>query len=235
MSDPETEPVRPTTPATETEMEFQAQHLAEENDELKMVNIQYQASIRLVASKNRELSTENKKLRDENKELTDKLNHLKVQMEYLARRSKPAEPAARNLSIGDATRRSNGEACNPFEGKVEDNQIPHLLKTVERYKGMYQSWKLECEVAERKAVDLEEKYLELQRQKVKTLEKDPRITQKINSEKDRKIQELTKLNLELQARLHGSNEEASVDLSCVKKEKPTTADFPDTQNSPAAE
>ena len=46
-------------------------------------------------------------------------------------------------------------------------------------------------------------------------------------EKERKIEQLTRMNNDLQAFLHGSHEEASVDLSRIKVEKIVVVDFDD--------
>ena len=202
--------------------------MIEQNDQLKLLNIQYQGCMRLLGSKSRKLAAENEQLKKENKELAEKLKFLS------SRPNRPPEPT------GDSKRApTNGEPVNAFEGKVEDGKIEHLTKTVERFKGMYQSWKTACQEAEAKVRELEASYLKLQREKVNSLEKDPRIKEKISSEKEKKIKELTKRNNELQDLLHGNNEATSLDLTCVKLEKPApeseTQATSDAQATPEAQ
>lgn len=194
------------------EMELEKPLLVK-NDELKEVNLDYQAGIRKIGSKCRKLGTENKQLKEENKELIDKMNELKKVMSNMASRSnQPPEP-------------------NP-DDLLDEDRIAYLTKSLERLKYMGQEWKAACEAAERKLLELEEAHRQLQREIAEKLEKDPRIKQNISSAQDRKIEELTRQNLELEEKLRGKNEETSVDLTRVKQEKPTDLPESDAPDAP---
>lgn len=199
-------------------MEFRTQQLEEENGELKTINLEYQRIVRELVGKHRKLATENQQLKNENKELTERLNHLNQEMSYLVSRANQSTNIFSKASTGETDPSGASNQLSTAD-KAKSDELVFLEKKVERFKGMYQTWKEEFHKMEKEKLELERKYNELQSQTIKSLERDPRIKQKINSEKDQRIEELTRINTDLQARLHDDHEASSLDLTCVKLEK----------------
>lgn len=208
-------------------MEFKLQEQTQEIEELKLVNLQYQATIKTVTSKNREFKIENQ--------------HLIEQCKREARTEAPESKKAlkrlldENIDINANTIKRTPDRCESAKpadsseksADKKDDQIAKLrshnatllkekedlVKKGERFKAAYTEFKRSYE-------DLRVKYEEVREEKKADLIKDPRITKKISNDKDLKIQELSKLNTELQEQLQKHTERAaSPSVSTVKKER----------------
>ena len=205
-------------------MEFKLQEQTQEIEELKLVNLQYQTTIKTVTSKNREFRSANqrliekcnqsrteapdskkalKRLLDENVDIN--ANNVKRTPDRESAKSADAERDAQKKDEQIAKLRSHN--ANLLKEKDE------LTKKGERFKAAYNEFKRSYE-------DLRIKYEEVREEKTADLIKDPRITKKISSEKDLKIEQLTKLNLELQEELQKqAARAASSEANNVKKER----------------
>lgn len=193
-------------------MELDAKYLEQENNELKLMNLQYQGWVRTLTANNRKVAGEIQELKNENKALTEKLNHLTEEMSYLASR-------ANQTSIA---RSAKSEPFSGFEATPSKNtdtaaKLTHLEKKVERFKGMYETWKEAFRKLEKEKTELEQKHNELRHQNAPS--QDPRVQNRILLDLDNRVKELTKVNTELQARLDADHEASAVNLNCIKQER----------------
>lgn len=174
--------------ASTVAMEFKVQHLEKENIEQKQINLQHQATLRVRIGERRKAEAENQQLKNENKRLTEQVNQRIEEIHQLVN-------SANSVADEDAAAKEAAANMAAQFAELEKN----LETKIDRFKGMCVTWKEGFDKIKEEKLHLENKCNELEREKAKAAEKDPRIS----LEKNRRIEELEKMNEKLLAELNG--------------------------------